>query len=163
LWQVDKSVVETEQALESAHEPAWYRVESHDRHNAMGNPTSFQIALDHSDTSLLAPDEPQQQRASFSAAPLWVTRYHPDESFAAGVYPNQNRNIEGLPAFVSNGESIRDQDLVAWVTVGFRHQTRAEDWPVMPGMWHSFKLRPFNFFDRNPGLDVPPAPDARAK
>jgi primary-amine oxidase len=26
----------------------------------------------------------------------------------------------------------------------------------MPEMWHSFKIRPFNFFDRNPGLDVPP-------
>ena len=157
LWQVEKSVVDSEQAIETAHEPAWYRVESHDRRNAMGSPTSFQIALDHSDTSLLAEDEPQQQRASFSASPLWVTRYHPDETFAAGVYPNQNRNVEGLPQFVSNHESVRDTDLVTWITVGFRHQTRAEDWPVMPGMWHSFKLRPFNFFDRNPGLDVPPA------
>ena len=157
LWQVEKMVVDSEQAIETAHEPAWYRVESHDRRNAMGNPTSFQIALDHSDTSLLAEDEPQQQRASFSASPLWVTRYHPDETFAAGVYPNQNRNVEGLPQFVSNHESVRDTDLVTWITVGFRHQTRAEDWPVMPGMWHSFKLRPFNFFDRNPGLDVPPA------
>lgn len=155
LWHVERSVVDREQALDPGHDSAWYRVESHDRRNAMGNPTSFQVELGHSDTSLLAQDEPQQQRASFSRSPLWVTRYNPDETFAAGVYPNQNRNVEGLPVFVSNREPIRDQDLVMWVTVGFRHQTRAEDWPIMPGLWHSFKLRPFNFFDRNPGLDVP--------
>jgi primary-amine oxidase len=156
LWQVERSVADSEQVIETAHKSAWYRVESGKRRNAMGNPTSFQIALSHSDTSLLPEDEPQQQRASFSSSPLWVTRYHPDETFAAGDYPNQNRNVEGLPQFVSNHESVRDTDLVTWITIGFRHQTRAEDWPVMPAMWHSFRLRPFNFFDRNPGLDVPP-------
>jgi primary-amine oxidase len=160
LWEVERSVVDREQALDPGHDSAWYRVESTGRRNAMGYPTSFQVMLGHSDISLLAKDEPQQQRASFSGSPLWVTRYNPDEAFAAGVYPNQNRNVEGLPTFVGNHESIRDQDLVMWVTVGFRHQTRAEDWPVMPALWHSFKLRPFNFFDRNPGLDVPPAPEA---
>ena len=87
--------------------------------------------------------------------PLWVTRYDPGELFASGVYPNQNRTVEGLPNFVADGAPIANQDLVLWYTVGFRHQTRAEDWPVMPVLWHSFKLRPFNFFDRNPGLDVP--------
>jgi len=111
----------------------------------------------HSDLSLLDPDEPQQQRASFSNSALWVTRYKPDENFAAGVYPNQNRVAEGLPRFVRDQESVANTDLVLWYTVGFHHQTRSEDWPVMPAMWHSFLLRPFNFFDHNPGLDVPPA------
>jgi primary-amine oxidase len=147
------------------------RRSAHCRHSArlgrtsrfptLGNPTSFQLAAGHSDISILADDEPQQQRAAFSGASFWVTRYHPDEAFAAGVYPNQNRKIEGLPAFLANHESIKNQDLVLWYTVGFRHQTRAEDWPVMPGLWHSFKIRPFNFFDRNPGMDVPPAQQAR--
>ena len=157
LWQVERSVVGTEGALDSMHAPAWYRVESRSRRNAMGNPTSFQLVPGHSDLSILDADEPQQQRASFSGTSLWVTRYNPNERFAAGVYPNQNRDVEGLPKFVANHESIANQDLVLWYTIGFRHQTRSEDWPVMPGMWHSFTLRPFNYFDRNPGLDVPPA------
>jgi Cu2+-containing amine oxidase len=25
----------------------------------------------------------------------------------------------------------------------------------VPVMWHSFELRPFDFFDRNPALDLP--------
>jgi len=157
IWQVERSTVDTERAFEPMHESAWFRFESGARRNALGNPTSFQLAPGHSDISILADDEPQQQRAAFSGAAFWVTRYHPEEAFAAGVYPNQNRSIEGLPSFVANREPIRNDDLVLWYTVGFRHQTRAEDWPVMPGLWHSFKLRPFNFFDRNPGMDVSPA------
>jgi primary-amine oxidase len=156
IWQVERSVVPTEGALDSMHDPVWYRVESSSRRNAMGNPTSFQLAPGHSDVSILDPSEPQQQRAAFSGAALWVTRYNPDETFAAGVYPNENRQVEGLPQFVANHEPIANQDLVLWYTIGFRHQTRSEDWPVMPGMWHSFQIKPFNYFDRNPGLDVPP-------
>lgn len=36
-----------------------------------------------------------------------------------------------------------------------QHLVRAEDWPVMPIVWHTFELRPFDFFDRNPALDLP--------
>lgn len=157
LWQVERSVVPSEGILDTM-QPAWYRIESRSRLNAMGNPTSYQLVPGHSDLSILDADEPQQQRASFSGAALWVTRYNPDETFAAGVYPNQNRNVEGLPRFIANHQPITNEDLVLWYTVGFRHQTRSEDWPVMPEMWHSFKIRPFNYFDRNPGLDVPPEP-----
>lgn len=158
IWQVERTTVATEQAFDTMHEPAWFRVESATRRNALGNPTSYQLEPGHSDISILSPDEPQQQRAAFSATPLWVTRYHRDELYAAGVYPNQNRNVEGLPVYIRDHEPVRDQDLVLWYTIGFRHQTRSEDWPVMPGLWHGFKLRPYNFFDRNPGLDVPNAP-----
>ena len=156
LWQIERSVVRTEGAIETMHEPAWFRVESSSRENSLGNPTSYQLMPGHSDLSLLDPEEPQQQRASFSGSALWVTRYKPDENFAAGTYPNQNRMVEGLPKFVADHESVANTDLVLWYTVGFHHQTRSEDYPVMPAMWHSFTLRPFNFFDRNPGLDVPP-------
>jgi primary-amine oxidase len=35
------------------------------------------------------------------------------------------------------------------------HVVRAEDWPVMPVLWHDFEIRPFDFFARNPALDLP--------
>jgi primary-amine oxidase len=46
-------------------------------------------------------------------------------------------------------------DVVLWHTIGMHHVVRAEDWPVMPVVWHSFELRPFDFFDRNPAIDLP--------
>jgi|tagenome__1003787_1003787.scaffolds.fasta_scaffold20915314_1 primary-amine oxidase len=161
LWQVERSVVDAEGALDLMQAPAWYRVESGSRRNAMGNPTSYQLMPGHSDLSILDADEPQQQRAAFSSAALWVSRYNPNETFAAGAYPNQNSNVEGLPRFIADRQSIASQDLVLWYTIGFRHQTRSEDWPVMPELWHSFKIRPFNYFDRNPGLDVPDTADVQ--
>ena len=55
--------------------------------------------------------------------------------------------------------AIRDRDLVVWVSLGLSHHTRAEDWPVMPTEWFgSLSLEPFNFFDRNPAIDLPPEP-----
>ena len=46
-----------------------------------------------------------------------------------------------------------------WYVFGAHHFPRLEDWPVMPVVRCGFQLRPVGFFDRNPGLDVPP-PDA---
>ncbi len=48
--------------------------------------------------------------------------------------------------------------MVCGVNISLQHLTRAEHQPVMPTLWHSFTLRPFNFGDRNPALDPPPQP-----
>jgi primary-amine oxidase len=162
LWQVETRSVGEEGPITTPLSAAQFRVESATRKNAQGYPTSYQLLPGHSDVSILAPDDPIQVRAGFSAYTLWSSAYAPDERFAAGAYPNGNPEPDGLPKWTSGRRSINGRDLVLWYTVGFRHVPRAEDWPVMPGLWHGFRLRPFNFFDRNPGLDVPPV-EAAAK
>jgi Cu2+-containing amine oxidase len=34
-----------------------------------------------------------------------------------------------------------------------------EDWPVMPVEYAGFTLKPYNFFDRTPALDLPRNPN----
>ena len=51
-----------------------------------------------------------------------------------------------------------DTDVVLWHTFGLTHVVRPEDWPVMPVERTGFWLIPVGFFDRNPALDLPPAP-----
>ena len=162
FWQVESHTMAVEGPVTTPLGAAQFRVESATRRNAQGYPTSYQLLPGHTDTSILAPDDPIQVRAGFTAYTLWSSAYAPSERFAAGPYPNENPQADGLPKWVSAKRPIDGRDLVLWYTVGFRHVPRAEDWPAMPGLWHGFRLRPFNFFDRSPALDVPPV-DAAAK
>jgi primary-amine oxidase len=91
---------------------------------------------------------------------LWVTPYRADERYASGVYPTASKGNDGIAAWTKANRPIENTDIVAWYTVGFHHMTRAEDWPVMPVMWHDFVLRPYDFFPQNPVLTLPNAPEA---
>jgi len=157
LWQVESRAMAVEGPVMTPINAAQFRVESTTRKNALGYATGYQLMPGHTDVSILAPDDPLQIRAGFSAYTMWSSAYAPHELYAAGPYPNENPVLDGLPKWVSAKRSIDGSDLVLWYTVGFRHVPRAEDWPAMPGLWHGFRLRPFNFFDQSPALDVPPA------
>jgi primary-amine oxidase len=157
IWQLERRTVASEGPVTIPFNAAQFRIESAARKNAQGYPTGYQLVPGHGATSLLAADDPVQARAGFCSYGLWVTAFSPDEKFAAGSYPNQSPDAEGLPKWVEAKRPIDGRDLVLWYTVGFRHVPRAEDWPAMPGVWHGFRLRPFNFFDRSPAMDVPPA------
>ena len=60
-----------------------------------------------------------------------------------------------MPEWIAAGRSLRDADVVLWLTVGVNHIVRPEEWPIAPAHRAGFKLRPWGFFDRNPALDVP--------
>lgn len=142
----------------SLKEPSMWRFISSDKKGAQGYPTGYEIMAGATAASLLPKDEWPQRRAGFSEHQLWVTPYEPDERFAAGTYVSGSRGADGLHAWTKKDRKIMDTDIVAWYTVGFHHTPRTEDWPQMPIMWHEFQLRPFDFFGKNPGMDLPMKP-----
>jgi primary-amine oxidase len=83
-----------------------------------------------------------------------VTRYKADEMNAAGYYPNQSRGGDGLPQWISDNESVENEDVVTWYSTGVTHLPRPEDWPVMPVAHVGFSLLPVGFFTRNPAMDL---------
>ena len=106
-------------------------------------------------TTLLSEDDYPRRRARFIEHHLWVTPYTEDQRWAAGIYPTLSTPGMGLPEWTKDNRSIERTDVVLYHSIGMQHLVRAEDWPVMPTLWHSFELRPFDFFDRNPSMDLP--------
>jgi primary-amine oxidase len=135
--------------------PAFWRVLSATRRNHVGYPTSYQLMPGMAINTLLTPDDYPRRRAGFIDHQLWVTPYRAEERYAAGDYPTLSTPGQGLPTWTKANRPLEQSDVVLWYTTGMHHVVRAEDWPVMPVLWHSFELRPFDFFDRNPALDLP--------
>ena len=135
--------------------PAMWRVTSPTRTNRVGYRTSYQLRPGMTASTLLAEDDYPRGRAGYIGHHLWVTPYSADERYAAGEHPTLSEPGMGLPGWTKDNRSIASADVVLWYTVGMHHVVRAEDWPVMPVMWHGFELRPFDFFDSNPAMDLP--------
>ena len=145
----------TEQAAlaEAGHGPAKLRVVNERETNALGNPVSYELVHANHGRLLLDPEGPPTRRARFLERDVWVTPYEPGERYAAGDYVFASRAAGGLPVWTGRDRPIRDRDIVVWVNLGMHHVPRAEDMPVMPMVWHSFRLRPNDFFKRNPAVD----------
>jgi primary-amine oxidase len=159
LWKIKTQRYRTEGPIVPDHAErggAVWRVVNNGTRNALKQKPSYILHGAHDPTSILLEDDPPQLRAQFSAHNIWVSAYKPGEYWAAGTYPNLSTKDEGLPLFVGDGESIADRDLVVWYTMGFRHVTRPEDFPILPTLWHEMTLRPANFFSRDPSSMLNP-------
>lgn len=130
--------------------------------NAVRNPVNseavgYKIHVPPFQPMLADPNSFHHKRAEFADHSIYVTKYAPDEMFAAGKYTNQSRGGSGVRTWASRNDNVVDTDIVVWVQFGINHVPRIEDFPVMPVEMIKVGLRPVNFFTKNPGLDVPPS------
>lgn len=164
-----KSVMITEQKtvnseLDAAQkfDPSTIRILSNpNKENKVGNPVSYQLIPFAGGThpiakgALFTKDDWLFKRTNFMDKQIWVTNYKPDERYPEGKYSNRSKSDTGLGQFTSDNASIVNQDNVVWLTTGATHVARAEEWPMMPTEWVHVMLKPWNFFDRTPTLDLP--------
>ena len=156
IWGVVPQAVETEaqaQTRMNSSKPAVLLFSSGEAKNQMGYPTGYQIMMPNV-KPLVSLEDPIYQRAAFVRNNLWVTRFKRDEIFSSGLGVNQSAPKIGLPDYIADNQNIRNKDIVAWATMGFHHVPMAEDWPVMPAKVDQIILKPRNYFDRNPSIDL---------
>ncbi|GAA1862649.1 primary-amine oxidase [Microbacterium koreense] len=136
-----------------------WQIASTEKTTELGQPTSYVLFPESHPTLLAADDSSIAARAAFATRHLFVTKYDPDERYAAGDFVNQHAGHAGIPEFIAGDEPLVGEDIVLWHTFGLTHFPRNEDWPVMPMDYAKFTMKPYNFFERNPTLNVPaPAP-----
>jgi primary-amine oxidase len=156
VWVVEEKVLEKEKKARLAEHDGIWQVINPAHVNARGYATSYVLESHGNAEPLMHRDD--YKRARFIEYNLWVTAFDPDERYASGDTPNQNPGEPGLPRYVDDNAKIVNTDIVLWHTLGFHHAPAAEDFPVLPREHVSFELRPRNFFDRNPALDLRRAP-----
>ncbi|MDQ8734914.1 primary-amine oxidase [Paenibacillus sp. LHD-38] len=93
------------------------------------------------------------KRAEFINHHIWVTPYKKEEQYSEGKYTTHNKDT-GLGLWTQQNRSIENKDTVVWLTTGTTHVMRAEEFPIMPTEWVTAMIKPFNFFNETPTLDL---------
>ena len=125
-------------------------------HNTVnGAAVGYKVMVPPMQTLIADEDSFHNKRAEFADRSIYVTRYADGELYAGGLYTNQSRGGTGVRSWAERKDSLAGGDPVLWVQFGINHIPRIEDFPVMPVETLRVMLRPVNFFDRNPAIDVP--------
>ncbi|KAL1310980.1 hypothetical protein AAFC00_001200 [Neodothiora populina] len=122
-----------------------------------GKPVAYKIHAPPFQKGLADKDSFTHKRAEFSDRNIYAVKHRDGELYAGGRYTNQSRGNAGVRTWSERKEKIVDDDLVVYVQFGINHVPRIEDFPVMPCEIIKVSMKPVNFFDKNPALDVPPS------
>ncbi|MCD7471659.1 hypothetical protein HAX54_012253 [Datura stramonium] len=138
------------------YDPSEFHVINSNKKSRVGNPTGYKVVPGGTAASLLDHDDPPQKRGAFTNNQIWVTPYNESEQWAAGLFVYQSQGDDTLAVWSNRDRPIENKDIVVWYTLGFHHIPCQEDFPIMPTVSSSFEIKPVNFFESNPILNIPP-------
>lgn len=127
------------------------------RNPVNNKPVGYKIMAPPFQKILSHPTSFNHKRAEFADHNIYVTTHRDRELYSGGWYTNQSRGGSGVRSWADRKDDVVDKDIVVWVQFGINHIPRIEDFPIMPCEELKVMLKPVNFFERNPALDVPPS------
>ena len=124
--------------------------------NAQGVRRGYRVQLNGILHQLYPEDWEFTNGFSWSHYQLAVTKYKKTEERSSSIYNQHDlyNPVIDFKKFITDNESIVDEDLVTWITVGIMHIPHSEDIPntATPGNHAGFFLRPFNYYDEDPSI-----------
>ncbi|KAL3842684.1 hypothetical protein ACJMK2_020672 [Sinanodonta woodiana] len=134
----------------------FFVVVNDNKKNRWGVKRGYHIAPLATGAQSLSEAHPAMKALSFSKYHVTVTKRKEEESFLSSIYDiNRMDNPKGHLELMLNNESIINEDIVNWVTVGLLHIPTSEDVPMTTRVESGFMLKPFNFFDTTASFDMP--------
>lgn len=122
------------------------------KRSPLGHAAGFEIQPRDNTVSAIPPSR-YGEPSSFVQRHFWATKYDADQLYAAGKYPNQYPSgyRDDLVHYAGE-QSVYDEDVVVWYSMGFTHVTRPEDFPIMPAETLAVDFKPHAFFEKSPAL-----------
>ncbi|XP_076914971.1 amine oxidase [copper-containing] gamma 1-like [Bidens hawaiensis] len=154
-----RNVVKTEKDAQvklKLYDPSEYHIVNPSKKTRVGNPVGYKLVPGGTAASLLDLDDLPQKRGAFTNNQIWVTPYNKSEEWAGGLFTYQSHGDDTLAVWAERDRPIENKDIVMWYTLGFHHVPCQEDYPIMPTVSSSFDLKPVNFYESNPILNIPP-------
>lgn len=136
---VDERVIKTAEeggrVYDHEKDRRWTIVNREKKHYASNKPSGYGLTVRGACTQLLAKaDSWVGKRAMFATKSLWVTRDDENEPrmWPAGKYVPQTRThpVDSVANWCKGDDSLEDQDLVLFLTMGINHIPHPEQWPV---------------------------------
>lgn len=148
---IDSNILKTEDEAQFkvTGKPNHYVFINEDKKNGLGNTRGYDLSLFESEGgSIMSDDFIAMNAGSFSKNSITVTKRKEEEATLSGNFDlfRITDPLVSLDNYV-NGESIKNEDLVAWVTVSKTHIATAEHYPLIPEVVCGFTIKPFNYFD----------------
>ncbi|XP_074654725.1 diamine oxidase [copper-containing]-like [Tubulanus polymorphus] len=125
--------------------------------NVYGHERAYRLKLNGISKLLLPENEGIEPGISWARYQLAVTRRKENERSSSSLYNGIDPHdpVVNFQHYLDDNESIVDQDLVAWISLGTHHIPATSDVPNTPTTnGHlSFMLLPFNHHDEDPSMN----------
>ncbi|XP_052769010.1 membrane primary amine oxidase-like [Mya arenaria] len=154
---VEYETVQTESGYKANPlEPKYWTIVNENYRNHWGAKRGYLISPMATSTQTQVDSHPTLGAVSFTKYNCAVSKRKESEQFLDSLFDGFRLDSpRGDFSRILDGENIVNEDLVAWVTVGFVHIPSSEDVPMTVAVETGFTLKPYNFFDRTEIFDVP--------
>ncbi|KAJ8303844.1 hypothetical protein KUTeg_017427, partial [Tegillarca granosa] len=136
--------------------PKYHVFYNNDKNDKYGNPRGYRLEADGFVKQLIPTGMGFEDTISWSRYQMAVTIHKESERSSSSIHATFDAGdpVVDFSKFVEDNESIVDEDLVAWLTLGTYHIPHTEDVPnvVTSGKELSFLLSPFNYFPNDPSV-----------
>nr|KAI8755816.1 putative amine oxidase copper-containing [Biomphalaria glabrata] len=136
--------------------PKYHIVYNNQERNKFGAHRSYRMSVDGFSKVLFPDDSPMLSSRKWCKYQIAATHRKDEEESSSSIFSmfdGQSPHVD-FDSFLQDNESLVDQDLVFWVTVGVHHIPHTEDIPNTPtvGTQATISLMPYNYFPECPSV-----------